>query len=130
MNTTGIVNVVWATVLALFLAMGFEGCTNSTLDRVRQADLVNLSPDQIQALDAAGQAVVACLQIGGPPPLGSGSILVVPKQAAGSVEFAADCHPTTKVQLQATVFPPRGVTQPMPPTKPPVAAQPVPTPAP
>lgn len=58
-----------------------------------------LSPEQIAALDQAGQAVVGCLEANGPPGNGSIVLIVLPKSAAGSVQFDASCHPISDITL-------------------------------
>jgi hypothetical protein len=89
---------------ALFLAWAINGC--SPLERAQQALATGqtLTPEQIQAYDAAGMAVVGCLGINGPPPAGSGSLLVVPKTAAGSIKFSADCHPQSDITLTPSTY--------------------------
>lgn len=84
--------------IVLLGIFSLTGCA-STITAQQAQSVKDLSPEQIDALNRSGQAVVACLTIGGPPPLGAGTILITPKTAAGSVEFGPDCHPKTTVIL-------------------------------
>ena len=78
-----------AAILGMLIVM-VTGC--SPLANVPHEQLSGLSADQITALTNAGPKVRACLQVGGPPVGGAGTILIVPGDDAGVYQFGPDCH--------------------------------------
>jgi hypothetical protein len=79
-------------LIVALLLIGLAACTGP-LAKLTNDQLAGLTADQIHALDQAGTAVRACLQINGPPPAGSGTIMIVPKSDTAPVNFGNDCHP-------------------------------------
>ena len=80
--------------ITLVLAFMLWGC--SPLYRVPDSQLLSLTPEQITALKDAGRVVRACLQFGGPPASGTGTILILPATDDTTVVFGPDCHPVAK----------------------------------
>ena len=78
--------------LIMGLALIFlNGCA-AQLARVPADQLSGLSADQIKALKDAGQKVRACLEVGGPPIAGAGTILILPGDDTQTYVFGPDCH--------------------------------------
>lgn len=97
----GITTIVAASLLGVLLSL--NGC--SPLLRVEDKDLLTLTPVQIQALDAAGQSVLVCIQgtMAGMGGTGSANVIAVPKTATGTAKFSVDCHPEVNINLQGVV---------------------------
>ena len=95
---------VWLCVACLVGVVVWLGCA-SPLQRIETAQLGSLSEGQIAALDKGGQAVLGCVVVGGPPALGAGVLVVVPKSSQGSVKFTSDCHPAVDITLPGGVAP-------------------------
>lgn len=79
----------------LLAALGFNGC--SPLERAQRnlTEGQSLTPEQIAAYDAAGISLFICLQVNGPPPGGSGTIITAPKSLPNLAmpNWGSDCHP-------------------------------------
>lgn len=72
-------------LLILLIVLG-NGCVLSQAINQNK----DLTPEQIEALDKAGQAVDLCFTVSGPPPSGSTTLLTRPKNAP-KVQFGPDC---------------------------------------
>ena len=82
---------LWFCLIAA--AMGLFGCVLSSLTSTVTADNIQqLSPEQIKALQAAGQDVYACIFVAGPPPAGRIQYIVIPHGAAFTARFANQCE--------------------------------------
>jgi uncharacterized protein YceK len=82
--------------LSLLLLILISGCTSplqQVISKSAAEQLANMTADQILAWAKAGTVVRACLQVNGPPPAGSGTIMFVPASDTQPVNFGNDCHP-------------------------------------
>ena len=71
--------------LLLLLALMTMGCA------ITAQNAASLTPEQIQALREQGHEIVKCVQIGGPPPSGNVTVLVIPKDSRAHLKFAPNC---------------------------------------
>ena len=76
----------------VFASAVFSGCS-SPLQQLSGDQLAALPADRIAALRDAGQVIRACLQLNGPPPAGSGTLLILPATDTAPINFSSDCHP-------------------------------------
>lgn len=75
-------------VAILILAM-CSGCIAAMA--ARSQELKDLSPEQITALKDANLDLYGCFQLGGPPPIGATTFIVMPKGHKVDVSFLPNC---------------------------------------
>lgn len=70
------------------LALSLSGCALVGLSAVTNS----MTPEQIAAHEKAGKDVYGCFTVGGPPPIGGTTWIVVPKGAKPNLSFGANCQ--------------------------------------
>ena len=81
--------VFWiAFVLALLLSI--TGCTLAMLNQLDKGQA--FTPEQIKAYKEQNMDVYGCFTIGGPPPAGMTTWIIVPKDSRIAVKFGDGCH--------------------------------------
>lgn len=78
-----------AGLLACWLSI--SGCAGGLL-QVAMNKNENLTVEQIEAYQKTGHKVFFCFQIGGPPPIGNTTILVVPQTVTPQFNFGSNCQ--------------------------------------
>lgn len=82
-------NIIGSSLLGLML--GLNGCTLATLHNAQE--LRDLSPEQINAIREANMDIYACFQIGGPPPVGNTTFIIMPKDTMFTrLAFLPNCQ--------------------------------------
>lgn len=75
---------------ALILALlSLNGCSGLLIHQAMKTD--GLTPEQIKAYNEVGMDVYSCLTVSGPPPMGMGTWITVPK-GKGNVVFGEGCR--------------------------------------
>lgn len=73
----------------LGLMLSVNGCATMLLQGQGAA---NLTPEQIDAYSKIGQDVYWCFQIGGPPPVGNTTLLIMPKTVKPKISYGSNCQ--------------------------------------
>jgi hypothetical protein len=81
---------LWLLLLVLLAACSPLG---QVIQKTTAEELAQMTPEQVKAWSDAGLAWYACLQINGPPPAGSGSVILQPKALQTPIVWNNDCHP-------------------------------------
>ena len=81
--------LVYAGGLAVLLSLEW-GCAGGLLQIAMNKD-INLTPEQIKAYQETGHKVFFCFTVGGPPPVGNTTILVVPQTVNPVFNFGSNC---------------------------------------
>ena len=69
----------------LLISLLASGCA------ITARNAAELSPEQIQELRDQGHEIIKCFQIGGPPPVGNTTIIIVPRRSIAKFKFSANC---------------------------------------
>lgn len=77
---------------ALLLAILLSATSCSGLLIHQALEQKDLTPEQIEAYRKVGSKVHSCLQIAGPPPAGSSSIVLLPQSSNQIVKFGPQCQ--------------------------------------
>lgn len=80
---------IWGLALAIALLCSVSGCAGVLLQGVDNK--ASLTPEQIDAYNRVGSAVYGCFQLGGPPPAGNTTWIVMPKTATTNLTFMSNC---------------------------------------
>ena len=86
----GLIVALFAFILALVLSI--EGCAAMLISSAMRNPADALPPETIKAYNEVGSKVYGCVNLGGPPPVGSALFIVVPRAAEVSVKFVDGCH--------------------------------------
>lgn len=82
--------VIYAALIALVLSMT-QGCMLMMAAKVRSIE--DLSPEQITALREANMDIYGCFQVGGPPPIGNTTLIIMPKDTMFTrLAFLPNCQ--------------------------------------
>ena len=77
------IDFIVAAILLLMLAL--DGC-------ITPQQAMTMTPEQIQAWANTNEDVYACLGIAGPPPNGSGFIIIMPKGSNPNINLSPSCQ--------------------------------------
>lgn len=69
----------------LLLSLLLAGC-------ITPQQAMQMTPEQIQAWASTNEDVYACLGVNGPPPNGSGFILIIPKGSNPNLNLSPSCQ--------------------------------------
>lgn len=76
--------------LVLSLSLSLNGCILAALNNPTNASM--LSPEQIAAYRDLNVDIIYCLNVAGPPPAGSTTLIILPKDSIYIPTFGDGCH--------------------------------------